>query len=359
MEKIYLQELTQHAMTCYIGKADPRKLVRMAMKIEMSETQDAQRPLQEKRVKEIAKYVEGNDGILPNTLTLATRDNRIVVKKDERGIDYIEIPETEEEFSANKDLIDVMDGQHRLYSFLPDIRQLHDDIKYEIGFTLYIQPTLPVRRKIFVSCNEKQEKVSPNLLIFLKDQLNMLSGEQKLLYYLVSRLNEENPLRGRIIMSAEKIRGGIKAKELMEVIRKAKLIEQLKRGDNPLTENDMVSVICTYLSAWERVVGFSFTSSSMKEAGAAIKISGLRFMLHILPAVWQRTFVIEKHFSEMVEDTIKNMISAFNVEYAEFFTHNEIKKYWASETSTGELIEQGKTKILAIGRKNFDPLGNI
>ena len=58
MKKIYLQKITQYGTECYIGKIDPRSLVRVAEKIEMSAVQDAQRPLNEKRVKSIANYVE-------------------------------------------------------------------------------------------------------------------------------------------------------------------------------------------------------------------------------------------------------------------------------------------------------------
>ena len=70
MKKIYLQKITQYGTECYIGKIDPRSLVRVAEKIEMSAVQDAQRPLNEKRVKSIANYVDGDKGILPNTLTI-------------------------------------------------------------------------------------------------------------------------------------------------------------------------------------------------------------------------------------------------------------------------------------------------
>ena len=45
MKKIYLQKIIQNGTECYIGKIDPRNLVRVAEKIEMSAVQDAQRPL--------------------------------------------------------------------------------------------------------------------------------------------------------------------------------------------------------------------------------------------------------------------------------------------------------------------------
>ena len=50
MKRIYLQKITQYGSVSYIGKIDPRDLIRVAKKVEMSVTQDAQRPLNEKRV---------------------------------------------------------------------------------------------------------------------------------------------------------------------------------------------------------------------------------------------------------------------------------------------------------------------
>ena len=80
MKRIYLLKINQHGETCYIGKMDPRELVRVAAKVEMGETQDAQRPLNKKRVQDISKYV-ADEGILPNTLTIATKDNSFEIKQ--------------------------------------------------------------------------------------------------------------------------------------------------------------------------------------------------------------------------------------------------------------------------------------
>ena len=122
MKKIYLQKIKQHEVDCYLGKIDPRDLVRVATKIDMSAIQDAQRPLSEKRTKDISSYVSKN-GILPNTLTIATKDTKFTINvvNEINGLFYIDFPETDSEFENFKDSIDVMDGQHRLYSFLPEI----------------------------------------------------------------------------------------------------------------------------------------------------------------------------------------------------------------------------------------------
>lgn len=48
-------------------------------------------------------------------------------------------------------------------------------------------------------------------------------------------------------------------------------------------------------------------------AGAAVKISGLRFMLSIFPAIWDHALLKGRHFDAFfVEETIKQMISASN-----------------------------------------------
>ncbi len=359
MERVYLQKIVQHNSECYIGKMDPRKLVRIAKEIGMGEVQSAQRPLSEKRVKDIAHYVDSENGILPNTLTHATSDNRIIVKNDDIKGAYIDLPSFEEEYAQYKNALDVMDGQHRLYSFLPNIRQLHDDINYEIGFTLYIQPTQNERREIFVTCNEKQEKVNGNLLMWFKEQLNMLSPNEKNFYNLVSTLNNNNPLKGRIIMGAERIRNGYKAKQVMAILQKGKIQEMAMNG-NLLTDEQKVKIICLYLFAWERVVGFSFANSSQREAGAAVKISGLRYMLWVLPALWERVLTLRRQFNaEFVEDTLKKLISSLNVEREKFFTCPENQSYFTAETPTWKFAMRSSSIIRSLGAGDFDPLRGI
>ncbi len=357
MKRLLLQKITQYGSTCYVGKMDPRDLVRIATKIEMSATQDAQRPLNANRVKSIAKYVGEEKGVLPNTLTIATNDNKFCINKHPNldDIYYIDFPSEEDEFANFENTIDVMDGQHRLYSFSTDIRLISDDVPYEIGFTLYIKPTLDERRKIFISCNEKQEKVSGNLLMWFKAKLNMLSNDEKLFYSLVSKLNNEYPLKDRIILGAEKIKNGIKAKELIKVLDKSK-VKNMMIGDDYLTDEQLIKVICIYLSAWEKVVSFSFSSPS-KNTGAAVKIAGLRYMIAILPSVWDRALSLRKPFDEsFVEETLKRMISSFGVVREEFFTCEEHKMYFRERSYTERFAEDSVSKIRLMGAENFNPL---
>lgn len=358
MIKVYLEKITQHGNDCYIGKIDPRILVEIATKIEMSTVQDAQRPLNEKRVKDIANYVSDDNGILPSTLTIASKDSRIDIKECEEipGIYYTYLPNKDSEYKDYRDSVDVMDGQHRLYSFLKDIRIISDSEVYEIGFTLYDKPTLLQRRKIFISCNEKQEKVSPNLLLWFKEKLNMLSNDEKRYYTIVTQLSNEFPLKNHIIMSAEKIKNGVKAKEIIADFQHVHILD-LSSSGRSLTDDQIVKVIRIYLSSWQKVAGFDFSSSSPKDAGVAVKMAGLKYMLYILPTLWDYSISCHEKFSEaFVEKTLKKMIDKFGIEYSAFFTDKNLNKYFRDRTAISQLANESIDIIKKFGSEDFDPL---
>ncbi|MBR5849668.1 MAG: DGQHR domain-containing protein [Alistipes sp.] len=359
MKKVYLLKITQHGETCYVGKMDPRDLVRVAVKVEMGEVQDAQRPLNKKRVQDISKYVAEENGILPNTLTIATKDNSFEIKPLEGVSDvyYINFPSEECEFPMYQEKIDIMDGQHRLYSFLDEMCKLNSDTPYDIGFTIYDKPTLSQRRKIFVSCNEKQEKVSGNLLMWFKIQLDMATDEEKNFYSVVQKLSEEYPLRGHIIMSAENIKNGVKAKEVMAAMKQAK-IHNMRASGKTLTEELKVKVICTYLSAWEKFASFKFATSKLKEAGPAIKMAGLKYMLLLLPTIWERALNTRSPFTEkFVGDTLNELATHLGVERERFFTCDQHKYNFRDRTVTDEFAEKCNSILSAIDAGDFNPLG--
>ena len=357
MLKVYLQKIQQYNSICYIGKVDPRILVRVATKVEMSEVQDAQRPLNEKRVKDIANYVGNENGILPNTLTLATNNNKysIIAEADGSGY-YVEFPNSEEEYPDYKDTIDVMDGQHRLYSFLPDIASIHEDVTYEIGFTLYIKPTLLERQKIFISCNEKQEKVSGNLLMWFKEKLNMLTDSERAFWNIVSKLSNEYPLKNHIIMSAERKKNAVKAKEVSAALKQAK-IKDLSVQGVPLDDNQIVKVLCTYLSAWEETVGFRF-SEPKRTDGAAIKMAGLKYMLLLVPTFWDKA-VAQHHLfdDQFVKDTLASFMTKLGVEREEFFVCDDHKMNFRDRTAVDLFANQSINVIKGLDAGEFNPLG--
>lgn len=358
MKKIYLQKIQQFDTICYIGKIDPRDLVKVATKVEMSAVQDAQRPLNEKRVKDIAKYIGTENGILPNTLTLATKDTTFDVKQvNGEDLFYIEFPETDVEYASREGKIDVMDGQHRLYSFLDTICMLPQDKKYEMGFTLYVRPTLPQRRQIFISCNEKQEKVSGNLLMWFKAQLNMLTEDERNFYNVVQKLSEEYPLHNHIKMNAEKLKNAVNAKEVMAALKQAN-VQNMEIAGNPLTDDQKVSLLNTYFVAWEKFAGFKFATSKPKDAGAAIKMAGLKYMILLLPKIWERAISTHSRFTEaFVIDILSQLATHLGVERESFFTSDITKMSFRDRTAVDLFANQSNNIIINLGAQGFNPLG--
>ena len=194
--------------------------------------------------------------------------------------------------------------------------------------------------------------------MWFKAKLNMLSNDEKMFYSLVSKLNNEYPLKDRIILGAEKIKNGIKAKELIKVLDKAK-IKTLMIGENYLSDEQLIKVISIYLSAWENVVGFRF-SSPAKTDGAAVKIAGLRFMIALLPAVWDRALSLRRVFDEaFVEETVKKLISAFGVVREEFFVCDDHKMFFRERSATEQFAEECTAKIRLMGAEDFNPLSSF
>jgi len=367
MKRLYLERIKQHGKEYYIGKADPRDLVRMAKQLEVGTIQDAQRPLQEKKLLQIRDHVT-DEGLLPNTLVLATCKPELVVKsqiiKDDQDNDvelfYIEVPVTDEEFKKYKDSIEAMDGQHRLYSFTEDRRTLPDDIDYEIGFTLFITPNLKEQREIFLICNEKQDKVASNLLMYFKEKLKLLEGAEKAYYPLVSRLNTElqSPLRGRIVMSAEKVKKGIKAQQLIKVLDAAKIkdISLSNNGIQKLTEDQQLDMLCKYFKGWQNAIDFSFANPESSD-GAAYKIAGIRYMISMLQAFWDRAIQDKIKFNEhFVEDTIKKMLAVQAIAPDELFTGEKTSMVFRERSATIAFAEQCAEVIKKMDSNDFNPL---
>ena len=359
MRKLIVQKIDQDGTECYIGKIDPRELIRVARHVEVGEVQSDQRPLSEKKVKDIAKYVNTTQQkILPNTITIASEGHKFKVQKypGVDGLYYIDFPSTDAEFEKYSGLIDVMDGQHRLYSFDEKYVKLSDNVTYELGFTWYMDPTLFRRQQIFVACNEKQEKVNANLLMWFRQQLHMLDDEEMKYRSLVTKLNENMPLKGRIVMSAEKIKYGYKAKEVMEALKNAEIM-QLSTNNGILDEEQQLKVLKVYLTAWEEVCQFSFTESTAAQAGPAIKSAGLRYMLLLLKPVWDRSLITKNKFNdEFVQKTLKGLIQSYNCEYRKFFTLEAHKGWFSDRTAIKRSADEAKAIITALGTEEFNPL---
>lgn len=313
MKKVYVLRVRQYDTDFYLGAYDPRLLVKMADRsIDVGHIQEAQRPLDKRHLQEISDYAAPQErGLLPASVMLGTREKdklKLESETDDQGNTryFIQFPETAAELEGYQNTIDIIDGQHRLFAFDDRYRSvdLKDDMTYEMGFSLFITPSLRTRRLLFTITNEKQKAVSGNLLLFLKSKLGMLNSAEMLYLPLVQLLNAENrsPLKGRIIMSAERISKGYKAKELIKILDKAK-IGEITLGTPPaqITADQMLKAVSTYLCGWEAHYGLSY-QKPLKDT--MTKISGLRYILLLFTTFFDYAVHAKTPFDEALVKTL-------------------------------------------------------
>ncbi len=316
MKKVYVMPVSQHQTTFYMGKYDPRKLVLMAdQSIEIGQVQEAQRPLEKKHLQEIAEYTGTDKGLLPASVMISSRDKNklkleVEVDAAQEKKYFIQFPETPGELKEYEGSIDIIDGQHRLFAFCDKYRSedLKDSTTYEMGFSMFITPDLKMRQRLFTITNEKQKAVSGNLLLYLKSKLEMLNSAEKKYLPLVQRLNAENqsPLKGRIIMSAERIPKGYKAKELIKILDKGK-VGELTMGNPPveISQDQLLKAISVYLSGWEEHYGLSYRDPKKE---TMTKISGLRYILLLFTTFADHAINSKQEFTEaFVKEVIEDL----------------------------------------------------
>ena len=364
MKEVYLLEVKQHNMKRYVGTAEAKDLVRLATTVELQAVQDAQRPINPKRLSEITDFVSA-DGTLSTSIVIGTKDDRIAVQPANiTGIPNLfkmSFPETDTEFANFKDSFDIMDGQHRLFSFLNDYCKLADNNVFEITFEMYIKPTMREKRLIFKNTNEKQEKVASNLLMWFRDQLGMLTGKEQTYHTVVSLLNSENcsPLKGRIIMGAEKVTGGFKAEQIITILDKADI---KNIAGVPLPNDKMLTLISEYLAGWENAIGSKIVDRD-KDLGAFSKMAGLRFMITMLPTFYEQAINDRASFNQAyITDKIDELFASFGMIPRDLFDKNSDyfknlgNNPFSAETPITILAKDWSNKLKSLSSGSFDPL---
>lgn len=364
MKKVFLLESVQNGHKFYSGVLDGRDLVRCATTKEFNTPQDAQRPIEKKRVEEIATFV-ASDGTLSTSIVIGTCNDNIQVYSvnnyDFPNLYYMEYPETDEEFEKFKNSFDIMDGQHRLFSFLPEYIKLDNCKKFDLSFEMYIKPTIKDRRLIFKNTNEKQKSVASNLLLWFRKQLGMLSIKEKVYHPWVELLSSEicSPLKGRIIMGSEKISGGLKAEQIISILDKSD-IKHI--GGRELDESQALLLLSNYLSGWEDAVGSKLVDRD-KKFGAFSKIAGFRFMILMLPDFYNRAINTRTTFDkDFISSTLRTLFAQEGLEVKDLFEKDNeyIQRLggnpFAGETPITLLAKDWSAKLKNLDSNNFDPL---
>lgn len=368
MKKIYLTKITQKTKDFYAMVADPRLIVELLPEVEAGDSQEAQRPWSKKKVKEISQYVSGTFqlssktkalGIIPNNPIIDLKD-KIEVKKEivtiyegneERSEEryYILLPKTTEERKEYKGSIEVIDGQHRLRAFSPDNRDISDRVMYNMVFSVFENLSMDERREIFMITNEKQDKVSVNLLRLFKKYLGLL-GEEEKVFDIITSLNEDpfSVLYKRITVGSDKVTKGYAESQLSRILKRSGTIDKIEIfSGNDITKT--TKLITNYLKGWERVYNVCFQNPGKE---TLTKISGLRYVFYLFPEIIEILVKDQKTATiDNFEDIILELSKAIN-------SSNVFEEYnlaFRGEGATVKLAKQ-QAKILStyFRSKNID-----
>ena len=189
----------------------------------------------------------------------------------------------------------------------------------------------------------------------------MLSEREKIYHPVVELLNKEScsPFKGKIIMGAEKVIGGFKAEQIIAILDKSK-IKYISR--NELEDEKALTLISEYLSGWEDAVSAKITDRN-KMYGPLSKIAGFRFMILLLPSIWNRAIFDRSPMTrEYVSKLLKEIFAQYGLEPGDIFNQKSeyIKEMggnpFAGETPITLLVNDWANKIKLYSAGEFDPL---
>ncbi len=357
MKRFDLTKVNQKGKEFYVLVADPRTIVKLLVNYKSGEEQDTQRPWEEKRVREIARYVSGKFkdddnkkaiGLIPNAPILNIK-NKIILKNDELG-DYILLPETPSELQSYEGTIEAIDGQHRIRAFMEEYLDVDfsQDTSYDMIFSVFFQLSKKEKKEIFMITNEKQVKVPGNLLRMYKRELDLLKGDE-VVYDLVCVLNCEDysPLKNRIMIGSKKIKKGYQESQLSKILNKSDSYRQLDAlvdGDH----NKMAKIISNYLTAWEQVYGVSYQDPGKE---TLTKISGLRYIFFLFPAMLD---ILGQRQKAAISTEFKRIIEMLPdaLEIDDVFTDVSTAPAFKGEGATITLAKSHITKLKAYEQKH-------
>ena len=119
-----------------------------------------QRSLKDSRVKKIAEFIKRDEGIMPPSIVLNSR-NKLIFEGE-----YITIDDSKDQFF-------IIDGQHRLAGVFES-----KEMDYEFSVIIMDNVDVDFQSELFVSINNEQKKVDPNVKFRIKANSGVCTPER-------------------------------------------------------------------------------------------------------------------------------------------------------------------------------------
>lgn len=148
-----------------------------------------QRLLSEKRAKNIAKYMDDENGVIPSALILSAQSNA-TVRYDKTKLKL--------SFEKTNNSLMVIDGQHRLFGFYESKKS------YEIPVIIFTNLTTTEEVKLFIDINTTQKGVPTALILDIKNQAGTETKLEEKQRELFDKLNNDSVLAGFLLPNESK-----------------------------------------------------------------------------------------------------------------------------------------------------------
>jgi len=192
MEKVTALECSQNGKDFYITclSSSLLKEICYLSRRDEDKVKGFQRSLDIKRAKDIAKYLDIDNGCLPTNLILsAQKESKITYSKEKKELC----------FDKNPNGFMVLDGQHRLYGLWLS------DKEYLIPVAIITGLNIKDEVNLFIDINTNQKGVNPNLLLDIKGLAGKESNLEERQTKLFNLLNENSPLINKLLATSSKV----------------------------------------------------------------------------------------------------------------------------------------------------------
>ena len=190
-----------------------------------------QRMINKNRIMEIKEYIKKGNKFANNVIVNINSDNDLIFETNDEGDIQSGILHLPPYYKS----VWVIDGQHRLYSYV-DLKEGEVDA---IPVTAFVNLDKRLQSRIFVDINSKQKKVDPSHLVDInRDSLYQSSDECDWVIAMNTQIfvemskKEKGPLYGRLKdMTDPQSRGEITTVSLQNAMETCKIIGSVLKGN--------------------------------------------------------------------------------------------------------------------------------
>jgi DGQHR domain-containing protein len=288
-----------------------------------------QRVTEASRLREIAGYLNsGERAILPNNIILNLKPD-VTIEIHGDGTATLIFPQDEGDFGF------VVDGQHRLFSFSDEYRELPSTAMFELPVVALHNATEEMVGQTFVEINVNQKPVNKDLLVQMKAILGLLDFDyENAAIELIHGLDEDkfSPLYNRILRFPKERNKWIKVNQLFPIV-----VGFLLPGGclYSSSQAERKRIIVAYLEAVKQSFPDAWADTDT-ESYSLLQTAGLQIMLSILPDAMQRCDFLE-HFN-YTADTFERQLRPL--------VDSSLLGSWRKAAVEDPLSTQAKRKLL-------------